>query len=288
MKFFVRSAIFLLCFAGGVVVALWFFASREEIEPPLLTEPVPHFYKDPTRPIETIRLKLVYAVPKNKIADLYADWRSRLEETLDEVVRFHHLQFRGLSKIVYDIFPEPVILENDNIFYDTERTDFGNPKALIAVSEEIEKRLFQSGGDLTREDFREAGEGEYPVLGLLYEGVGAAGGVIYESELESPREIAARLGIPESVVYVVRITSVDGFFILNRKFLSQAPERKRGSTLLYHEFAHTLGLPDEYDIESDVPSTNDIMGAGRKKSIEVTYLERDTLRELGVLRAEEP
>lgn len=286
MKFFVRSTLFLLFFAGGVAAALWFFASREEVEPPPLSEPIPHFYKDPTRPIETIRLKVVYAVPKNKTRDLYADWRPRLEGALDEAARFHHLQFRGLSKIVYDIFPEPVVLKNDNRFYDTDRTDLGNPKALIAVGEEIEERVLRSGGDLTREDFRETEEGEYPVLGLLYEGVGAAGGVIYESELESVSEIAARLGIPESVVYKVDITTVDGFFILNRKFLSDAPERKLGSTLLYHEFAHTLGVPDEYDIGSDVPYTNDVMGAGRKKPIDATYLERGTLRELGVLRAE--
>ncbi|MDO8537069.1 MAG: hypothetical protein Q7R94_02380, partial [bacterium] len=202
------------------------------------------------------------------------DWKEKLATTLDKAARFHDLQFRGASKLAYDIFPEPFILKQDNAHYDTDTTSAGNPRGLVNISEEIETRAFTTSGDLYNENFSAIDKSEYRVMALFYEGVGGAGGIIYESELDSPGEIAKKLGLDESIVYVVNINSVDGFLLVNKRFLD--------ATIFYHEFAHTLGLPDRYD-EDDNPSSSDIMGAGRKKPIENTYLDKSLLKEMGII-----
>lgn len=97
--------------------------------------------------------------------------------------------------------------------------------------------------------FEPAG-GAFTVVAIVYEGVGASG--------------------------------TDGAMILSRTFLSDGQYRDFRSSLFYHEFGHTLGLPDRYDLEHSIPYSNDIMGAGRRKSIELTYIDMELLREMGL------
>lgn len=86
---------------------------------------------------------------------------------------------------------------------------------------------------------------------IVYEGVGASGS----------EELAA--GIMAS-----------GYF-------TKESQKDLASSILYHEFSHTLGLPDAYDHEKNIPSSNDIMGAGRNKSLKITYLSQDVKEKLG-------
>lgn len=236
----------------------------------------PHLYGFPEVDISKTRIKAVYAVPKNKTDFVYADWKSVLEEALGKSKKFHGIQFRGKSALNYDVYPDPVFLLNEAPFYDSNETNFGNPRALINIGEEIEKRIFQEDGDLYSGEFSEFKTGEYSVLTILYEGVGAAGGIIQESEFETPEEIAASIGLDMRHIFVVDIKSVDGFSLLSRSFLTEQETKFYGESLFYHEFAHVLGFPDQYD-------RYDIMGAGRLKPIEQAYLDRHLLQGVGVI-----
>jgi len=154
------------------------------------------------------------------------------------------------------------------------------------VGEEIERRVFREGGDLYDGTFAVSAAHEYPVMGIVYEGVGAAGGVIWESGLGSLEEVAKELQIPKEMIFQVGIEGTDGFFLLNRQFLTDFSYKPYGATLLYHEFAHTLGVPDRYDASSqtDEAFSDDIMGGRRREPIEGNYLSAQLLKDLGVFK----
>lgn len=86
---------------------------------------------------------------------------------------------------------------------------------------------------------------------IVYEGVGASG----SSELKS------------SII-------ASGYFI-------QELEKTFAPSVFYHEFAHTLGIPDAYDHAKNIPFSNDIMGAGRNKPLKITYLSQEVKEKMG-------
>jgi len=241
-----------------------------------------HFYKNPSKNISVIRLKVFYAVPQNRVDKIAADWQIKIREVLEKAVQFHNLQFRGKSDLKYEIYPQPVILSRDNTFYDTDNTNKGNPRALIAVAEEIERRVLRPNGDLYNDHFAEKKAGEYPVMGLIYEGVGASGGVILESPFTSLSEAARDLQIPESIIFKVDVESADGFFLISSEYFTKPAYQIAAASLFYHEFAHSFGLPDLYDSDTGVAYSEDIMGSGRYDSIQTAYLDSLLLKDLGV------
>lgn len=265
-------------FAAGY---FYFLKNRAEIRPS--PSAAAHFYKDPKTSIAKIGLRVFYAVPKNREKDVDRGWRETINGALLGASRFHSLQLRGFSELDYEIFPKPVFLEKEDGFYNSTSTDRGNPRGLIAIAEEIDRRVFRKDGDLYDQEFAKFDKGVYPVMGLIYEGVGASGGVIYEAEDDlTQKEIAERLGVPESIVFLVKIESVRGFFLLNYRFLRDEEFSAFGPTYLYHEFAHSFGIPDREE-GGEAPPDNDIMGYGRKEPIEAMYMGRDLLKGLGVL-----
>ena len=241
----------------------------------------PHVYKNPNESIAQIHVEAWYVVPDNKVSSTDPDWYKEISDALATAAQFHQLQFGGRSMLNYDIFPQPVYLQNDNEAYDTTSTNDGNPHALINIGEEIERRVLQPGGDLYSAKFAATSTGEYNVMAIFYEGVGASGGMIYDTPLNTPDQIAQQLGLPASIVYIVNINSVNGFFILNQDFLRRPDLVPVGVTTLYHEFAHTIGLPDLFNA-SDSPLSNDIMGEGRKKAIDDTYIDQSLLQDMGI------
>ena len=307
-------AVIVAVFGGFSFAGYYYF--REENILPARELRIAHFYNDPETSIEKIGLRVFYAVPKNREKDFDQKWRGKIDPVLLRASRFHFLELRGLSELDYKLFPQPVFLEHDDPFYSTS-TDGGNPRALIAIAEEIDRRVFGAGGDLYDPEFAKFEEGpprvdepprveagEYPAMGIIYEGVGASGGIIYKTEEDLTRaEIAMRLGVPESMVFLLDIESVRGFFILNYEFLSDKEFSVFGPTYLYHEFGHSYGLPDRdeaapFSVDSPqlgeagdqarfeankAPPGNDIMGYGRKEPLEVMYIGRDLLKGLGVI-----
>lgn len=242
----------------------------------------PHRLGDAKRNIGRIRIAAVYFIPRDKQKDILPDWRDVITEHLEKTRAFHALQFQGRSDLAFSVYPEPVIGRLERLAYDTADTNRGNPKALLNISEELEERIFSFDGDLYQSDFWKKEEGIYPVLFILYEGVGAVGGVIAESERESVADIAQELGLPESVIFKVKVGAVDGFFLLSRTFLTDPEYRAFSASLLAHEFFHTLGIADGYLQDTGTPTSADIMGLGRFRPIEKTYLQRETLRALGL------
>ncbi len=240
----------ILAIAGAVAWMYFGIGSSDIYREPALSAGAVHKFNDPSSPIQKIRIAAVYFVPKNKALGAAAEWRTMLERNLERLREFHALQFRGRSEVVYDIYPAPVVGENENLFYDTEVTQYGNPEGLRSVARELEARIFAAGGDLYRADFAPSSSGEYRVLYILYEGVGAAGS--------------------ENVAFIAR------------RFLSDPQYSGVAATLFAHEFYHTLGIPDGYETEHATPTSPDIMGLGREAPIDRAYIESATLRAMGL------
>lgn len=241
-----------LIFAAIAVVLYWIYfgLARPAVyaeRPPVV--PVPHRYDKPGEPIRTIHLLAVYFVPKNKEPVGETRWKNYLLKSLEELKRFHAAEFMGASAIDYAVYPEPIRGEKENLSYDTNDTSYGNPEGLRRVAQETEHRLLSSNGDLYDGRYIDD-RADYRVLYILYEGVGASGS--------------------EDVA------------LLSRKFLTEAEYESVRSTLFAHEFYHTLGIPDGYDLKTSVPFESDIMGLGRGSSLSDTYLSKETLVHLGL------
>lgn len=240
----------------------------------------PHFFNDPSRPIKNVVIFGFYFVPKNKRAVMDPRWKENIRQGLEKLKNFHSFQFRNESNIRYEIYPEPVVGYADSGFYDTEHTQGGNPRALISAAEELEKRVFKLSGDLYNPNFKRLA-GEYPVLAIFYEGVGAAGGTIQDSELNFPSEISEALDISESAIFILDVDSADGLLLLNAGYINGLAG-PNGDSILAHEFYHTLGVPDGYSHASGIAESADLMGLGRLKALAHTYLSPETLAAMGL------
>lgn len=214
-----------------------------------------HMYNDSSRSLEEISVLVFYFVPRNKFDSTLENWHELLEKNLQKLQAFHALQLQGSSQLDYTIYPKPIIGLQDNLYYDTDVTQRGNPEALRQVTRELETRVLDGSGDLFRSDFLPEGyapdrQHPYQVLLVMYEGVGASGG--------------------------------DNGALVSSTFLSDERFSTFGSTYLTHEFYHTLGVPDGYDLETAIATESDIMGLGRLGFLDKTYLDRETLKLLGL------
>ena len=238
----------------------------------VLAASTPHFFNAPEQSVEKIQIRAFYVVPRDRVGRIASGWQETLESTLSKLAAFHALQFQNISTISYAIHPDPVMGLEESIFYDTEDTSGGNPHALIAAAEELEQRGLIPP---------RAPDDTYPVLFIMYEGVGAIGGIINESAEETAGGIAAELGIPEDMIFLLDVKSVDGFFLVNREIVD-GTHGVNGKSIVAHEFYHTLGVPDGYLSPEETPTTSDIMGTGRFKPIEETYLHDEVLQGMGL------
>jgi len=246
-----------------------------------LSPPVLHTYTDSSQSIKEIKLYAFYFIPRNKTERTVPGWQDLLGENLEQLKAFHSLQFQNRSHITYDIYPEPVVGLHESLVYDTEVTQNGNPYALLNIAEELEARAFDPSGDLFISAFTQRSKEAYPILFIMYEGVGASGGIIQESDSDSSGLSAEEGDAFHSIVFPASTESVDGFFLLNREFLAGV-YGVFGTSFLGHEFYHTLGIPDAYMASSAIFTSPDIMGSGRRKPLEKTYLENKTLKKLGL------
>lgn len=251
-----RYIIGVLFLIAGALVAMYFYIGVPRIykEPPLRVKEV-HRYNDASRSLEEISVLVFYFVPRNRLDSTLENWHELLEENVQKLQAFHTLQLQGVSQLDYAIYPKPVMGLRDNLYYDTDVTQHGNPEALRSVTREIEVRVLEGSGDLFRDDFLPEGytpDGQHPyqVLLIMYEGVGASGG--------------------------------DNAALVSSSFFADERFSALGSTYLAHEFYHTLGIPDAYDSETAITTDADIMGLGRFKQIQRTYLSTQTLKAIGI------
>lgn len=270
----------LLIFAG--MAGIYFIVGVPRISPTYFSQVnSTYLYNNPDVSIKNIHIFAFYFVPQNRSGNISDEWNETISAGLANLREFHSLQFRNLSEISYEVFPEPVVGLGDNVFYDTENTNYGNPHAMINISEELERRVFREDGDLYREGFAKFKDDSYPILFIMYEGVGAVGGVINDSSKETASEIAAELNLPESVVYIVGVSSVNGFFLVNREIV-EGKYGANGRAILAHEFYHTIGLEDKYSLETGIVQSPDLMGLGRFRPLENAYLSRESLAAFGL------
>lgn len=246
----IKYLIAVLVVIFGILALIYLFVGvppvyREEI-PEIKT---PHLYNNSAGTIARIKITAFYFIPKNKTDFIIEDWREVLEQNLRKLQQFHSLQFQGRSLIIYEIYPEPIFGREESVFYDTEITQFGNPQGLRNVASEIKERVFTPAGDLYRSDFAQKGEDFYSSV-IMYEGVGASAG--------------------EDAAFI------SSTYLFNQEY------KEFGTSVLAHEFYHTIGIPDAYEIPTSVPTSGDIMGSGRFQPIEKTYLARSTLKALGL------
>jgi hypothetical protein len=232
-----------------VAFGIYFLVLKEAgiSEGPLPVSSV-HYFKKQDIPLDNIRVKAFYFIPKNKTEYIFPGWESVLNNALEELSAFHLAVFGGLSQVSFDVFKEPVIGFEENLFYDTEITDRGNPHALRNIYWEMEERALKPSGDLYDEDFLKSRENEYVVYYFIYEGVGGSGS--------------------EDVA------------LISRDFLTNDEYKDVGTSIFYHEFAHTLGIPDHYDEDGNYFSF-DIMGFGLKRPLVFNYLDQSILRNMG-------
>ncbi len=245
-----KLLLFILLVISATLAVIYIAAGSPQLPSETLPEGGPlHYYHNGEVPIEKIHALVLYFVPKNKTASAIPDWREILEPPIKALQRFHAFQFQGRSLLTYNIYPRPVIGRQDNMFYDTEITQHGNPEALRRTAQELEERMMKPGGDLYNPYWAITEPGVYRVTIVMYEGVGASGG--------------------GNTAFVSRI------------FFSDPRWRDIAATTLAHEFYHTLGIPDAYELEEGIATSQDIMGLGRTRPLEKTYLERNTLYQLG-------
>lgn len=210
----------------------------------------PHLSTDIDKSIERISITAFYFIPRDKTHSKLNGWRQTLTRNLEKLKEFHALQLQEYSEITYEIYPSPIEGIHTSLYYDSETTQFGNPHALRQVALEIEQRVFNKDGNLYFTGFGQSDEQAYQVWYIMYEGVGSSGS--------------------ENVA------------LISSTFLSDPQYKVYGITYFVHEFYHTLGLADGYETPSDIPFTDDIMGSGRTKSINQTFLSRENLNHLGL------
>lgn len=242
-----RSFTFLLKFlivggiSIGICLGLWLFLLQK---PGTLTaQPKIHFYNNPTKNLSKISLKVFYFVPSNRQNEISDEWFSIASEDLKEMQNFHSSQFSNYSILTYKIYPQPIIGLEDNFLYDKNRTNGGNPHALTKITREIEARVLDPAGDLYNGDLAKTKPGVYEVLAIFYEGVGASG--------------------------------TEGSLLLSRGYLTQEETKEYRSSVFYHEFLHTLGVPD-------FSESDDIMGKGRLKPLGATYISDEIKKKMGL------
>ena len=204
---------------------------------------VPHIFGDSSRPISEIELKVFYFVPKDRSPNSEA--LSAIEAALGSLKKFHESQFPGFSAISFSVFREPVIGLKPSDFYEVS-----SGASSLSAQERAGESMKQIREELSARQILTEGRSSqdaFPVTVIIYEGVGAGA--------DLSRMIVAR------------------------EFLTD-PKIFYGKTVFTHEFYHTLGIPDGYDKEGSF--SQDIMGAGRYRPLEMTYLAEETLKAMGL------
>ncbi|OHB22363.1 MAG: hypothetical protein A2939_03585 [Parcubacteria group bacterium RIFCSPLOWO2_01_FULL_48_18] len=251
-------------------------AQKQEVEKPLRL----HVYDDPAISLDKIVVKTIVFIPKSSVyAKTIADHKQYYDQIISflttavipPINQFHEREFSGASKIRFDIYSDVVYGRQEASTYELKFLQKTKEGKLAVITNELHERIFLKSGDLYREDFSGRAEGEYMILFIVYAsriplnpyaieaGVGIAG-------------LAADIGT--TIVVFSPMFEPEGIYNLN------------AASVVYHELAHAMGAPEQYDQYSAdmIEQRNaraDIMGIGASEPLLTTYLGKDIKVQMG-------
>lgn len=245
VSFFVRHGVVVgivlaLLLFGVFVVRVILFSRGEELFFP--SQKI-HYYGNPSRSVEQIRIKAVYMAPSEQ--DIADGWYAALQSSLAHISRFHQLQFLGKSSIVFDIYPEPLVAD---IARGPKKTVL--PKTALDTLRGVLKERINSSPD--------------NFSGFIQ---------------SSPNEFVVTLFLVETEESYAQENSL----VFSRRALTNEIYLRSGDALLYHAFAQTLGIPVSYDSERGTAISEDVMGYGKFRPLELNYIGTAVTRRMGLL-----
>lgn len=222
--------------------------------------------------LSNIQITAFYFVPKDIPPDLSFNYQEVMKKSLTELKIFYSQQTQGNITINSLIYPKILVGNQTSVEYDTGSTGRGNPKALANISKEIEQRMPDLQAEFPEISSTVQEKSVYKVMIIFYEGVGSSATIFSEDQT-----VAENYGLENIMIGDMPAVLVSKFYF------TQDGVSDYASSILAHEFGHTLGFEDGYNIDSGTPFTADIMGAGRNKPLEWTFVSFDNLRKLGLL-----
>lgn len=229
-----------------------------------------HYANNGQVPLSTVRIKAFYFIPKDAVSRTMDNWQPAYEKALAEVVKFYTLQFHGASSFTVDVHAQPVIGERASSQYDGADTNRGNPHGLLAVRQELVARMQDKASLLYDPSLEQQNTDTYTVIAILYEGVGSSATLLVGNEAQ-----------PESDLVSLPDNSWPAFLV-SRDYLSNDTYQDYGVTVFAHELGHTFGLKDQYAGPMSQPTSTDLMGSGRFRPLQYTYLSEEAKKSLGL------
>lgn len=219
--------------------------------------------------LKEVHIDAYYFVPKDQAGSLDPKWKQNIEKALKNSKIFYEYQTADALNINYSVFPKPLFGREESFYYNGRDTSNGNPSALLAIKSEIETRQKYDA------DFESLGfpgnSGTYRAMAIVYEGVGAASMLLVDKKPDK-----------SNTSHVVAVEKNESpAFLVSNFFLNSSSYKDYGETIFAHELGHILGLSDAYEFGSE-SVTNDIMGTGRFRPLDLTYLTAGHLKQLGV------
>ena len=225
-----------------------------------------HLSGNPEISIKNVEAKVVYFSPSDLYDQINWDWKKSLEKTFN--IEKDFFRFHLGNTINFSVYPDIIRGRNEHQFYDGENTKNGNPNALISAREEVIKRIFSDSGDLYLSSFVKNRPNTYEILIIIYEGTGASAMIYQKNAVEGPDVFKIETDGPPAI-------------ILSSAFLHSPYYLEFGPTILAHEISHSFGLSDSYDVETGKIFGSDLMGEGRRRTPNATYLSTENKKLLG-------
>src|SRR3989338_1971870 len=207
-----------------------------------------HYYDNPNVSLERVHIQAFYLVPRKSLNGYTLSWKEDFTGALEELKKFYESQFGNSSELTFSLLDIPVVAPNE--FVDSLPT--GLRRATLVDLEPIDKfiadNITKSSAPFYRKAFVDIPNNAYAVKVIFVEGVSAVGS--------------------------------EGMLLLSRNYITD-PAIGYGTSVLAHEFGHTLGMPDLYDYETYEEYSDDLMGSGRYRIINYVYFGDDIKIRMG-------